>query len=155
MADTQAKVPDVTAETFQDWVVRCVLGQDGTKLCEMTQELNDAKNGQRVLAIGIKPTAAADGRADATIVAPLGLKLAPGISMKVDEAAPVNLPFDTCLPAGCIVRTQMDAAQISALSTAKTIAIDMTAPDGTTLGVKLSPTGFADAWKRLGEILKP
>ena len=155
MADTQPKAPDTTAETFQDWMVRCITGQDGTKLCEMTQELNDAKSGQRVLAIGIKPSAAADGSADATIVAPLGLKIAPGISLKIDEAAPINLPFDICLPAGCIVRAQMDAAQISALSAAKAIAVDMTAPDGTTLGVKLSPTGFADAWKRLGEIAKP
>lgn len=152
MVDTQAKAPDTTAETFQDWMVRCVMGQDGTKLCEMTQELNDAKSSQRVLAIGIKPTAAADGSADTTIVAPLGLKLAPGILLKIDEADPVNLPFDVCLPAGCIVRAQMDATLISALSEAKSIGVDMTAPDGKILGVRLSPTGFADAWKRLEEI---
>lgn len=152
MADTQAKTPDTTAETFQDWVVRCIRDQDGNKLCEMTQELNDAKTGQRVLAIGIKPTAAADSSAEATIVAPLGLKLAPGILLKIDEAEPINLPFDVCLPAGCIVRAQMDATQISAFSEAKSIGVDMTAPDGKILGVRLSPTGFADAWKRLEEI---
>lgn len=139
---------DMTTETFKDWVVRCMPAAEGTqRLCEMTQELNDSQSGKRVLAIGIQRTASGDGLA--TIVAPLGLKLAMGVTLRGENDLALAAEFDTCLPAGCIARRDMDAGMIEALSATTVLTASMGTPDGQKLEVSLSPKGFPEAWSRL------
>ena len=148
-AQAEGVAADMTTETFGDWMVRCVPAAtaDAPRLCEMTQELNESKSGKRVLAIGL--TRQADGSAAATIVVPLGLKLSAGLALKGDGDLSVSAAFDTCLPAGCILRPALDAATVAAIGASQKLTASMTAPDGKTLEVALSSAGFTDAWARL------
>lgn len=151
----QTAVPSMTTESFGDWVVRCAAvtseGGDASapiagRICEMTQEHSDRASGMRVLAIGI---GAIDGGAGLTLVAPFGLKLAEGLLLENGPGYRKQFEFETCLPAGCVVRSELSATEIDDLTSQQTLSVTMISTDGSALGVALSTDGMRDSWERL------
>ncbi|WBU61209.1 invasion associated locus B family protein [Paracoccus albus] len=144
-----ATSPDIGSEKVQDWIVRC---QDapGGRLCEMTQEHNDRASGRRVLALGIKRLE--ENSAQLTIVAPLGLKTSEGVTLSGPGDYSLALPFETCLPSGCIVSQQLNAADISTLLEQAELTATMVTTDLTELVINMSTAGMQAAWERSAEI---
>ena len=155
LVDAQTTSPDSTTEKFGDWFVRCQSsGAEGEvrKICEMTQELNDTKSGRRVLAIGITAQPDESGTASgglATIVAPLGLNLSGGLTLEGPEGLSISMPFDTCLPAGCIIRHMLSIDELKSISAGDSLTVTMLSQDSKNLQVRLSTNGFSNAWERL------
>lgn len=154
-AQTDASSPeagkaDTTTEPHQDWVLRCGSPM-GTRLCEVTQEMNDRQSGKRVMAVGLRRDGAGNGAA-MTIVAPLGIRLSSGIKLAA-EGGPggplsLTLPFATCLPNGCIVQQSLSAAQVAAMAGSTALTAAFQTPDQKTLTVNLSPKGLGEAWSK-------
>jgi invasion protein IalB len=145
------------AETFGNWTVGCQQqpvqasrASDATgPSCQMSQELRNADNGQRVLAMAL-PAVAAPSGANALIVAPFGLKLDAGIAIEVDGDALVVVPFQTCLPVGCLAQLSLDETQLERLGRGRTATVTMTVVDGgEPLRLDISLDGFAEAYERL------
>lgn len=153
---TRADGPDQLVETYRDWVVRCVQAQlqDGTsagRICEMSQELSQSENGQRVLAAAVQATG--NGSAALTLIAPFGLRLADGIMISVGGQEAAAIPFRTCLPQGCIADTQLDSAALDQLRLGNEAQVVMVADGGQELALTVSLAGFAAAWSRLEALL--
>jgi invasion protein IalB len=147
--------PSSLTETYGDWAVRCVSptaaeGQTApARVCEMTQELTQQGTGQRVLAISLQSTEAG-GRM--TVVAPFGLLLSAGLTMDVAEVPLLEAPFRTCLPAGCIVVSDLDQADMDLLAAGDTAKVHMRSQNGEDLALDVSLAGFTAAWNRLLEL---
>ncbi len=96
----------------------------------------------------------ADPRPDGSIVGvlalPFGLALANGVTLAIDDGEPgAALPFQTCLPAGCLVQLKFGADKIADLGRAKQLKITATAADtGQSLPFTLSLKGFTQAAAR-------
>ena len=151
--------PSSLAETYTDWVVRCVSVQDASgdvrQNCEMAQELSQQDSGQRILAMSIR----AEGEgALMTLVAPFGLLLSDGLRMEVSEAPLFSVPFRTCLPVGCVASLKVDIPVIAALAAGDMADILLTST-GAQAGsetkpvkISLSLAGFTAAWNRVKTI---
>ena len=121
----------------------------------MSQELLNADTGQRILAMALPATTSPTG-ANALIVAPFGLKLDEGISIKVDGEALLEAPFQTCLPVGCLVQLTLEAGHLGRLGAGATATVVMTAVDGgDLLSLDLPLEGFAEAYEQLTTALGP
>lgn len=152
----QEAMPSALSETYTGWQVTCVTPAPAAdaaadapapvRQCEMVQELTRSDNGQRVLALSLRVEG--DGAA-ATIVAPLGLELAAGLSLMVGDEALVAVPFTTCVPAGCVAKASLTADQLESLAAAEKIGAEMAGNDGQPLHLDLTAGEMMAAWTRL------
>ncbi|SIT65746.1 Invasion protein IalB, involved in pathogenesis [Ectothiorhodosinus mongolicus] len=98
---------NVTTTEHGDWILLCAETPDGQR-CEMVQTLSQRDNGreQRLVQtnIGITP----NGQRLLQIVMPLGIDLRSGIAITIDEGEEIQLPYQTCLPDGCLVLFPLD-----------------------------------------------
>lgn len=130
-------------EVHGDWAVGCAIqGQgDGAKLlCAASQRQVNKTNQQQVLAIELTPSADA---AKGVLALPLGLDLAKGAVLQVDEGNSTPLQaFSTCVAGGCLVPLNFDAANLKFLRAGKALNVY-----ATTMGAK--PIKFAISLKGL------
>jgi invasion protein IalB len=100
------------SESYQDWQVRCVSTGQGPR-CAMSQMQVDPKTRKRIMTIELR---ADGGKATGALIAPFGLALARGITLKIDDkGGETSLVFSTCVPAGCVVPLDLDAGLTKSL----------------------------------------
>lgn len=156
MAQAQETVegPSSVQETYQAWVVSCATPQATeaapapARACEMRQELRQADGNQRVLTVALQPQVEGTG-ATVTMVAPFGLLLSQPITIDVAETRVLDVPFRTCLPAGCIATASLAQTGVDQLVAGAEAVVGMTSTDGQALTLTVSLAGFTAAWNRL------
>ena len=136
-------------ETYKDWRVACA--QQGTqKRCVLSQ-VQAQQNGQRVLAIELN--APSGNTVGGTLVLPFGLALDSGVSFQIDEKPAMQpVRFRTCMPGGCLVSVNFDAATIVALRAGTALKIKATADGGAAAPFSISLQGFATALDRVAAL---
>ena len=144
------------SETYGDWTLACnttSAGSDAPALhCLMTQEQIEAKSGQRALIAQFRT--AGDGLAG-TLVLPFGLTLPRGASWSFIEGPADlggHLDFTVCLPVGCIMPIDLDAATLAGVAASKALQLDAEAPGGQTASMVVSLSGFVAAERRLRQL---
>jgi invasion protein IalB len=146
--------PDTLVESYRDWVVRCAAPTaDGTRQCEMGQEIRQrGEGGRRVLSMAVQR---GEGEtAQVTFLGPFGVRLADGMGLRIDEAEEpqLRLAFLTCVPDGCIVAAPLAPELLELLRGGSALEAEMVALNGETVRIGLSLTGFTAAWNRLGAL---
>ena len=138
-------------EAHDDWTVRCQVANNLVK-CAVQQEQVSGQNKQRVLAVEILR---GEGALTGTLVLPFGLQLSKGAVLKVDDAltSPV-LPFQTCLPAGCLVPLAIGAQWESAMRAGTALAVTAEAVSGQPAKFSISLKGLASALDRIVDLTK-
>src|SRR5262245_23211903 len=152
--------PSALSETYGDWVVKCATVQPGGKtdakpksVCQMSQELLQGQSGKRALLIvfGIDETGVLSG----TIIAPFGLDLKSGLSLKMADTVYLEAPFKTCVPQGCVAPAAVNSKLQTAMRDGDKLTVAMTAADsGQTINMDVSLKGFGQAYDRLAALSK-
>jgi invasion protein IalB len=148
--------PDALSETYRDWIVTCRsvpadAEQTPSRLCEMTQELRQQQGGQRVLSVSLRLGAASDV-ALLTMITPFGLDVAGQVVIRTGDTQIAQQPFDTCIPAGCVVQGQLGSEALLAMRRGETASVDLPTRGDTPIEISLSLLGFTAALGRLGEL---
>lgn len=135
-------------ETFQDWRVTCGIVNQA-KICTLSQQQVRQQDNQRLLAVELRP--APGDTVTGTLVLPFGLKLAAGVTMQVDDNAPVPPAyFSTCIPAGCLVPLTLDTAQVEQLRAGTAVKLIAQAADTSQeVTFSISLKGFSGALDRV------
>jgi invasion protein IalB len=144
-----APVPSVN-ETFQNWRVLCMAQASEKQRCAMSQG-QVQKSGQRLLAMELG--APSGGAMAGVLVLPFGLALYPGVLLQID-GKPVGqaLGFKTCLPVGCVVPLNFDAATLAALGSGAALQVKAKADGGEEAAFSIPLQGFAGALDRLAAL---
>lgn len=141
-------------KTEGDWTVRCYRTEAGNDPCEIYQLLKDA-NGNNVADVSIVPLPqGSQAVAGATFMTPLDTLLPPGLSIKIDTAAPKVYPFMFCAPPGCFARFGMTADELAGLkkgNTASVTLVPLGAPNQK-VTVAMSLKGFTAAFDALDKV---
>jgi len=151
---SKSSQPSLLSETYDDWAVSCrrlAKPQDGaTRDCNLSQtQVNDKQ--QRVLQLEMRPTS--DG-ANGVMIVPFGLQLAAGVTLQVDtkeKAGP--RPFETCLPAGCVVALGLDKDTLTGLRVGRKLNVGLKDVGGKPLEISVSLAGFAAAYDRAASLV--
>jgi invasion protein IalB len=135
-------------------MVQCGVTPDApTPICALSQEQASTETQQRVLAIEIQPL---DAGIAGTLVLPFGLDLSAGVTLAIDDAAPLpKLPFRTCVPGGCLVSLDFAADLVTALRSAESLRIATVADGGAPAPFSISLNGFAGALDRTIALVNP
>lgn len=141
-------------ETHGDWTVSCRIAQQEeqpVQLCSLSQQQTDSQR-RRTLAIELQPR---DDWIGGVMVLPFGLAVTQKVTLSIDETEQnFELPFSTCLPAGCLVPVTFDAAATKALRQGAALAITATVANGGEVKLAISLAGLASALDRTRELLK-
>lgn len=147
-----------TAETFDDWELRCVRTADGADPCQIYQLLRD-KNGNPVSEISmIALPGGSKVSVGANIITPLETLLTEQLAFAVDGGKAQAYPFSFCNPVGCYARlgfTEEEVGKMKKGNQASVTIVPLGNPNAkVTLDVSLKGfTAALDAQKKAEEAL--
>lgn len=134
---------------FDDWALECGKPEGMEReTCYMFQNIVVRDTGQRLLhtAVGY----AADGSTPMLLLtAPLGVHLPGGVSLQIDDAEPMRLPFERCTSRGCHAAAALEPDVVAALKAG--LELKVTFSDGASEPVTLpvSLRGFTRAYREI------
>ena len=80
---------------------------------------------------------------------PLGVQLIPGLSLSMDGAKPIALPFERCDAQGCIAQAVLDKSAGDKFAKGKTLVVHYVLNEKQPLDVPIRLEGLAEALKGL------
>lgn len=117
-SSTLAQTPQSTTATYDDWVVRCEKGDQGTA-CEMTQT-SQVKGSNRVVSIIAVGVAKGNGPTKVVFQVAVNVWLPSGITLTTrDGQSTIASSFTRCLPTGCFAETEISPAVLQKLRALK------------------------------------
>ncbi len=146
VAETPAAAPapeERVAGEFGAWSVLCVDAPGSSCLARQEVALSEEENGPRLFVFLEK--AAAEAPLMLTVGTPLGVSIAPGVSLMIDTTDTARVwhaPYNSCLPAMCVAGAPVNAG---VLSGAETPAIVITTANEESFGVNFSTEGMGEA----------
>lgn len=149
---TQGQQGDAgNVERFEDWGVRCGLGDNGPRNgCEMFQGVTRSDNDRLVMrvAVAYPPQEQIDSPV-AVFQLPLGIHLPPGVQMSIDGGEPVRFPVQICFQAGCRADLPLKDELLAKLKGGTRAQVSVRVPNGETINLPLSLMGFTAALERI------
>jgi invasion protein IalB len=144
-----AMAQGVVKNTYGDWQLRCETPAGAkTEQCALVQSVAAEDRPNVTLLVIVLKTA--DGKSRLLrVVAPLGVLLPAGLSLKIDQTDIGRAIFVRCLPTGCIAEVVMDdnlAGQLKSGTTA-TFIVFQTPEEG--IGIPVSLNGFGKGLESL------
>ncbi|EHK59331.1 invasion associated locus B family protein [Allomesorhizobium alhagi] len=134
------------------WVVNCASGASGGALeCQMSQNLTEAKTGQRVLTVTIRKQAK-DGAMAMLLALPHDLFIPSGASYQIDAGEKKAVAIQTSDQNGAYAAVPLDAALITALKTGTNLNIGMESVTRKPVAIPLSLNGFTAAIDKLDAV---
>lgn len=113
-----AQTSQSTTATYDDWVVRCEKGSQGT-VCEMTQttQLKDSNQLVSLIAVG---TTKGEGPTKVVFQVPVNVWLQAGVTLtSSDGQTAIAGNFTRCIPNGCFAETEINQTVLKKLRTMK------------------------------------
>lgn len=131
------------------WASRC-LGESrsGPFDCVIEQSAFIANTGQVLGAVAIRLAPGAQ-QPVLTVQVPVGLDIASGITLQVDNAKAETLPVQTCELKGCFATLPLTAERLAALKAGKTLNVGFQNLSKQAFTLPFVLTSFADAYKKI------
>lgn len=131
------------------WVVNCSSGSTGTELqCQVSQNLTEAKTGQRVLTVTVRRQQGAAGFA-MLLALPHGLFLPSGTSYQIDGGRKATVAIQTSDQNGAYAAVPLAPELIKAMRSGTTLNIGMESVTRKPVTIPVSLKGFGAAIDKL------
>ena len=139
---------EVKGPTHGDWQIICL---EGTELCRMEQYGKSPK-GERALLVRLQRVQGQDIKAPAVIsmLAPPLVLLSFNLRAKIDNGEMKVLPFERCLPQGCLAAGPMSDATVADLKKGSKMTVEFILEKRENITVSLR--GFTKAYNSLKPI---
>lgn len=90
-----------------------------------------------------------DDQLGLSLSAPLGVQLPPGLTLSMDGAKPIALPFERCDAQGCLAQAVLDKSAGEKFAKGKTLVVHYVLSEKQPLDVPIRLEGLAEALKGL------
>ena len=145
-APQQAEQQQQVQLIYSPWTKFCLTGQEagGSKVCFTGKDARIESGMLVASAVLIEP----EGQPKKVfrITVPLGMALANGTRVLVDQNTPLTAPFSFCVPAGCMADYEITPEIIAGLKKGKGLFIQAIKVDGQPLTVPLPLSDFGKAY---------
>jgi invasion protein IalB len=132
-----------------DWTTRCETPPGAAhEQCAIVLSVVDQERPNLVLVVIVLNTADRKARL-MRVIAPLGVLLPPGISLRIDNVDAGRLSFLQCVPNGCIAQLAMDESLLDKLKAGKTATLGVFQTPEQGVGVQAPLAGFKEAYEQL------
>jgi invasion protein IalB/pimeloyl-ACP methyl ester carboxylesterase len=141
--ELQAKPPRLRLPQniqYSEWRKLCFESSDGTAVCRTTSTGTDDLD-QVVTRFDLIQRA--DGPARLQLFVPQGANLQRGVDVTIDQGSPTQIPFTFCLSNICVAAAPVDARLVAELVSGKTVKLDLTDLNSSSVALTLSLDQFA------------
>jgi invasion protein IalB len=139
----------VVRDKHGDWVTRCETPPGAAhEQCAVVLSVVDQDRPNLILVVIVLNTADRKARL-MRVIAPLGVLLPPGVSLRIDNADAGRLSFLQCLPNGCVAQLAMDESLIDKLKNGKTATLGVFQTPEEGVGIQAPLAGFKEAYEQL------
>lgn len=146
-AETNAKPADANP-----WAVNCSSGSATTELqCQVSQNLTEAKTGQRVLTVTVRRDNG-NGSLAMLLALPHGLFLPSGASFQIDQGQKTTIAIQTSDQNGAYAAMPLSADLIKAMKSGTNLNIGMESVTRKPVTIPVSLAGFTAAVAKLESI---
>ncbi len=146
-AESNAKPADANP-----WAVNCSSGSTTTELqCQLSQNLTEAKTGQRVLTVTVRRDNG-NGSLAMLLALPHGLFLPSGASFQIDQGQKTTIAIQTSDQNGAYAATPLSADLIKAMKSGTNLNIGMESVTRKPVTIPVSLAGFTAAVAKLESI---
>ncbi|SPJ33341.1 invasion associated locus B family protein [Kushneria phyllosphaerae] len=140
--------PDADIKQFRDWEVRCPKGGGNDAHCTMTQLVNSPSSNRPVMRVVVAyPPEGSDPVM--VFLLPLGVRLAPGMQLQVDNGKEIPFPYQVCMDDACRADLPLQGQLLSQLRGGTKATVSMFDPNGKRLDTNISLLGFTDATRAI------
>lgn len=141
----------IVTSDFKDWRMVCEKKESNLENCRIFQVISNNEKQQILFTANVTFRPHQDGGKVPVLrlIAPIGINLASGLALRIDEAEQMNAPFTRCLPAGCFTEIMMGEEFLKSLKNGEVMRAAYGVPSGEPLTVGLSLKGFTQAIKAL------
>lgn len=147
IAQQQPNSPEFSTEQFEDWEVRCPTNAQPV-ICEMTQLVNSPQSSQPIMRVIMAYPQEIDTAAMIFLL-PLGVRLAPGLQLVIDNGEPINFPYQVCQQQGCRADLPISETLRQKMRSGSTATVSVIGPRGNRLDLPVSLQGFTAADDRI------
>ncbi len=132
-----------------DWETRCETPPGAAyEQCAVVLSIVDQERPNLTLVVIVLNSADRKARL-MRVIAPLGVLLPAGVSLRIDNQDAGRLNFLQCLANGCIAQLALDDALLGKLEAGKTATLGIFQTPEQGVGVPASLAGFKDAYQQL------
>ncbi len=132
-----------------DWATRCETPPGAAhEQCAVVLSVVDQDRPNLILVVIVLNTADRKARL-MRVIAPLGVLLPPGVTLRIDNAEAGRLSFLQCLPNGCVAQLAMDESLVDKLKKGKTATLGVFQTPEEGVGVQAPLAGFKEAYEQL------
>src|SRR5271165_2562582 len=132
-----------------DWETRCETPPGAAyEQCAAVLSVVDQDRPNLTLVVIVLNTADRKARL-MRVIAPLGVLLPAGVSLRIDDQDAGRLSFLQCLPNGCIAQLALDDALVAKLKDGKTVTLGLFQTPEQGVGVPAPLAGFKEAYEQL------
>jgi len=132
-----------------DWETRCETPPGAAyEQCAIVLSVVDRDRPNLTLVVIVLNTADRKARL-MRVIAPLGVLLPPGVSIRIDAEDFGRLNFLQCLANGCIAQLAMEDKLVDKLKTGKTLTLGVFQTPEQGVGVPAPLVGFKEAYEQL------
>ncbi len=132
-----------------DWETRCETPPGAAyEQCAAVMSVVDQERPNLTLVIIVLNTADRKARL-MRVIAPLGVLLPAGVSLRIDDQDAGRLNFLQCLANGCIAQLALDQPLLDKLKAGKTMTLGIFQTPEQGVGVPASLAGFKEAYEQL------
>ncbi|TIT31331.1 MAG: invasion associated locus B family protein [Mesorhizobium sp.] len=134
------------------WAVNCSSGATNTELqCQLSQNLTEAKTGQRVLTVTVRRDNA-NGSLAMLLALPHGLFLPSGASYQVDQGQKTTIAIQTSDQNGAYAATPLPPELVKAMKSGTNLNVGMESVTRKPVTIPVSLAGFTAALTKLESI---
>lgn len=140
-AQTSTATADSTAQPGELWSKRC--NKDDPSKCEIFQRLVVKESSKRLIEFAVGYPQSPD-TATAVVVLPLGIIVASGITVKIDDQEPSKVGIKTCNNSGCFAEMTLSAPVIESMKKGQKITVSLLDGSAKQINIEMSLKGFAE-----------
>ena len=138
-----------TGQRFTDWTVRCETEENQQQRCVIYQTLVNQENEQPVVQFTVGYLGKDGNQPAAIMMVPLGVALKAGVQMQIDDNKAMRVPFDHCIPTGCVAGVPLDQQLIASMKRGRVSKVTIRDITGRTASFDISLSGFTAGFNAL------
>ncbi|WP_246093919.1 MULTISPECIES: invasion associated locus B family protein [Mesorhizobium] len=147
-----AKPAEAKPADANPWAINCSSGSSTAELqCQVSQNLTEAKTGQRVLTVTVRRDKG-NGSLAMLLALPHGLFLPSGASYQIDQGQKTTIAIQTSDQNGAYAATPLSADLIAAMKSGTNLNIGMESVTRKPVTIPVSLAGFTAAVAKLESI---
>lgn len=129
------------------WSTQCTsAARSAPQSCSMEQRGVLRETGRQIARVSIQIGPDNKGNGGLLVHLPLGLSIREGVSLKIDEGAPLNLDFQTCDASGCYSGMAVSAELLKAMMAGNAMTISFKDMQKKDIAIPVTLSGFSAAY---------